>query len=232
MKKLVIIVFIAVFFVKLSPLFMSDDSCIFFPSPEGCPDGGTTTSNDYVGLEKTKYTPYSIGGLVSTGGTMFLKSKSNFDLFLSRVENSEIETLNYEGINNSLFAAIDELKKAVNSYSILCGIADKIPYSSNILHLKNYDYKGFQENNTVNPDVFSKVEIYLNEGKVKEVFHYTLDEFLSLLAILEKIKTSVELKGFPDINLSWEANQKYLELGLFGQYSSKVFMDIRNELGI
>ena len=169
---------------------------------------------------------------MSIGGTLFYRSNANYNFFVSKVENSEVETLNYAEMNKSLLSAIDELKNTVNTYSILCAVADKTPYSENILHLKNFDFKGFKENNTVNPDVFSSVEIYLKEGKVKEVYHHTLNEFIILLEILEKIKASVELGRVPDINLAWEANQKYLELGLFGQYSSKIFRDVRNELGI
>lgn len=235
MRKILIITLIGFFLIypislELFGLMWADDSCRFFQPPEGCDGGGEDESFD--NLASIKYAAFTIGGLVSEGGTFFLQSKGYFNFFVSRVEYSEIQGPNYEEMNIHLLAAIENLESAIDKYSLLCYTADNAQYNDNIVYLIKYDYNGFKESNSVDLDVFCKVEEFLSQGKVKEVYHYALNEFLVLRGMLEEIKASVQLKRFPDINLVWKANEKFFNLGHFGQNCSQIFRNVKENEGL
>lgn len=229
MRKILIITLIGLFVlypfsIKLFGLMWADDSCRFFAPPEGC-DGGETTS--FNNVSSIKYAAFTIGGLVSEGGTFFLRAKGYFSFFLSWVEYSElIQEPNYEEMSIHLKAAIKNIENTIDKYSLLCYIADNAQYNDNIAYLINYDYNGFKEKNPVDLDVFCKVEEFLSKGQIKEVYHYALEEFLSLKAMMQNIQASVDLKKFPDINNVWKANEKFLKLGHFGQNCSQIFKNV------
>lgn len=162
------------------------------------------------------------------GAGYFLKSDSNFQLFLNIIELADINGLNYDDLKKVLNNTIYSMEFAKTSYSDLINVAEKTPYNQVIIDkLKFFDYDSFQKNKGLICDIIQKIKSFLINGNItgayKEVYSYTVES----LIYLNEIKEEIDNKLSPDVSLLWLLNQKYSECKLFGQYISQIFFEIK-----
>jgi hypothetical protein len=154
----------------------------------------------------------------------FLKSCSDFLLFLNKAEMAEIEGPDFDGLNLSLNNAIANMELARDTYVQLKLQADLTPYDPSVLDkLVKFNYATFQKENRLIKPVFDEVEYYLRSGAVRELFgelHCQIDE---ILTAAYSIKTKLEVSEFPEVSSLWDLQQKCCKSMLFGQYASRVF---------
>ncbi|UCH97352.1 MAG: hypothetical protein JSV88_11015, partial [Candidatus Aminicenantes bacterium] len=166
-KLLIIIFFLSIFFassINLNSLMVLNESCKAFP--RGCDSGG-----GLAGLEGLK-SGVTIGSLIAEGGTFFLKSSSDFDLFLSLVESSELSGPGYNALQAAINSAINNMEQARTTYFQLKNLADATPYDQEIIsRLIEFNYTAFQLEHGLMPSIFEKVKTYLANGDVRGVYH-------------------------------------------------------------
>jgi hypothetical protein len=184
-------------------------------------DDGETTSLIFVPMSM------SMHNYIVEGAGYFLDSHSNFQLFLSRVEMSEINGVYYNKLREILYKAIEDMEKAREAYYNLKIKADTTPYKENMIEaLRAFDYDGLRETNRLIPYIFEKVKGYLSKGDVRGLYADVLSKTETILEKLYNIKESVDIDQFPEINELWRINQFYSESLFTGQYTSEVFRSI------
>jgi hypothetical protein len=162
------------------------------------------------------------------GAGYFLKSNSNIQLFLNKIELSELNGMDYSELQNIINSAIENMENAKETYINLISIAKVTPYNPFIIEkLQLFDYPGFQKENKLNSEIFKQVETFLSIGDVTGLYIKFKLDIDSILVPLYNIKASVYNETFPEISSLWLINQKYSELVLFGQYGSQVFFEIK-----
>lgn len=187
------------------------------------------------GYEKPNLTNEPITGnaqpielFIIQGGGHFLKSCSDFQLFLNKIELADLYGLNYDDLIKMLNNAIYSMECAKTNYSDLIDVAEKTPYNQIIIDkLKSFDYDSFQKNKGLICDIIQKIKGFLVNGNItgayKETYSYTVDS----LTYLYGIKETIDNKIFPDVSMLWVLNQKYSECKLFGQYISQIFFELK-----
>ncbi len=166
----------------------------------------------------------AMSGLIIDGCGYFLESYANTLLFMKKIEWSGKTALDYDELKNILEKAMDNMKSANETYVNLKQAADAAPYNpAVILALKNFDYDGFKEANSLNGDVFNQVKGYLVKGDIRGVYARILLDTENLIILLERIKVQVDTGDFPVIGDVWNLNHAYSQSLLFGQYLSRVF---------
>ena len=58
------------------------------------------------------------------------------------------------------------------------------------------------------------------------IFTHTHAKLLEILAILDSNKSEIGQSRLPALSVTWELNERFAELTLFGQYASRVFYKI------
>ena len=100
--------------------------------------------------------------LVESAGS-FLKSHSNYQDFLNRVEMSEISSVDYNEFRETLYDAIENLERAKTAYANFKAEADKATYNRAMIDkLAAFNYDAFRENYGLNAPVFEKVKNSVN----------------------------------------------------------------------
>ena len=216
MKKLTLMTFIFIFFtgIYVNGYFLfNEPEILFLTSP---------IEND--GLD-TKYN--TLKNLLIVGAGHFLQSNSDYQLFLKNVELSGIVEVNTGEILSALEGALNNLEKAKETYYKILQLAGTLEYNPLVQEkLRDFDYSGYCEKNQLNQPVFQQVEELLKAGDVRGCYQKFYMETVDILERLASIKTAVETGALPGIPACWRLNQLYLEMELFGQYASEVFMNI------
>ena len=101
--------------INLLPFVVLNESCKAFP--RGCESGGGLA--EVEGLKSG----VTIGSLIAEGGNFFLKSSSDFDLFLSLVESSELSGPDYNALQAAINSAINNMEQARTIYFQLKNLA-------------------------------------------------------------------------------------------------------------
>jgi len=218
MKKLIsILIFVLLVCTPfLNAIMAGNESCVAFP--QGCDPGGGGKS----------LTGATVGSLIAEGGTYFLKSSSDIDLFLSLVESSELSGPDYEALQAALNSTIENMEKAKAIYYQLKNLAAVTPYNQEIISkLIEFDYSEFNEERGLIPVIFERVEKLLCQGDVRGVyaeFHYNTGQILETLYTLKK---DVDGGIFPNLSTVWRVNQMFSKENLFGQYVAEVFYNLK-----
>ena len=166
--------------------------------------------------------------LVIIGAGYFLKSHSNFQLFLNKIELSELSGANYKELQEILNAAIFSMENVRNTYFDLRNLAAATPYNQGMIdQLKNFNYKTFLEEQNLNREIFAPVKSLLSEGNVTGVYEVLFSDAGKILADLYTVKQSIDKDIFPELSNLWELNQKYSSAQLFGQYTTMVFYALK-----
>ncbi|MCK4766291.1 MAG: hypothetical protein KAW12_29115 [Candidatus Aminicenantes bacterium] len=170
----------------------------------------------------------SIREHIIRGAGSFLKSHSFMQAFLEKIELAELECLDYNQLLLTLDDAIGKMLETKVRYRALTAEADITPYNQDVINqLLIFDYAGFQDNRSLNGDVFALVQSFLEQGDVRGVYHKTLVDVEEILLTLGVLRVDVAAGLFPDPADLWNANCSYSLSLLFGQYVTAVFMDIK-----
>jgi len=170
----------------------------------------------------------TINQYVIEGGGYYLKSDSDFLLFLNKVELAGLNGLNYDEALRIVNSAVDNLEKARATYFKLTILADATPYDLAVqAQLVSFDYKGFQEGKGFNPIVFKAVEGFLSKGDIRGVYHKLYDDVSGILSRLYRVKAGLEKSELTAISYLWDIHQHYADSIFFGQYVAAVFSEIK-----
>ncbi|NIM11171.1 MAG: hypothetical protein GTO45_04205 [Candidatus Aminicenantes bacterium] len=169
-----------------------------------------------------------INQLIIEGAGYFLQSHSDFQLFLNRIELSELYGTNFKELRIILYMAGFNMNAAKGTYFELKAVSGAIPYNPIVIDkLRTFDYERFLEEKGLNSAVFSRVKGFLIKGDVTGAYESVFSDTVDLLDRLENIKKDIDKDTIPDISKLWELNQKYSDALFFGQYISMIFKEIQ-----
>lgn len=217
MNKLKIITFIFIFLsgIYVNGYFIANTS-------EGAFNHEPESSNGNVSIST------SLGQLVIEGAGYFLQSGSDYRLFLKKVELSAISGLNTGELLPVLDGAVKNMELAKETYHQLFQLTGSLEYDAYAQErLRDFDYRAYREKHRLNPAVFQQVEELLKNGDVRGCYRKCRNTAAVILAGLRDIENDAEAGNFPSIPACWRVNQMFLELELFGQYASEVFMNLK-----
>lgn len=190
---------------------------------DGYEDGGTRNA-EAMGAGG------SIRSLIIEGAGNLLDSQAHTLLFLNKVEMSDLNGVDYSQLRDSLNQAVESMKSAVKSYSLLVQKAQRTPYNqATVYQLVLFDYAGFQEERNLNADIFGKLEQFLSKGDVTGTLHQTLNDTETLLKMLISLQEIIDADQLPGNAPLWRLNQKFSDTMMFGQYSAEVIQAIMME---
>jgi hypothetical protein len=172
----------------------------------------------------------SVNNFVVDGAGYFLESYANTLLFMKEIEWSGKTALAYDELKNLVDKALGNMKTANGTYVNLKQAADAAPYNPAVIDaLKQFDYNGFKEANSLNGDIFKEVKGYLVKGDIRGVYARILLDTGNIILLLERIRDQVDAGDFPVIGDVWNLNHVYSQSLLFGQYTSQVLSSIIND---
>jgi hypothetical protein len=163
----------------------------------------------------------SMDSLVIQGATCFLKSSSDYTLFLQRYEQNSAD---FTGLQNALNDAISGMKATVSAFHELTKLAVQTPYNQPVIsQLSAFDYQGFLKEKGLFNEVFNSVKSFLTKGDVTGSYVEILGRATELVNRMNSIRQDLNNGIIPDILTLWDINQEYSELMFFGQYESMIF---------
>jgi len=195
---------------------------VYIPPTNPAPPTSTGEDPD------TKYTnpAPTMDELTIKGASYFLKSTSDYSLFLQKYE---LNSSDIDGLKPLLMEAIANLEKSIAIYSTLKEMASVSPYNPAVLYrLSIFDYEGFRKEKGLYPDVFKKVSYLLKTGSITGAFETIHAKSILLLNRLYTVQQELNNGLVPEVWKLWEISQDYTYLTLFGQYASMVFKDALN----
>jgi len=210
--KTIKIIIITIVFVALSlnvyGLLSFNEGCRAFPNQ--CDNGNGVLTQTL-----------SIGQLIIEAGGYFLQSNSDYQFTLKKIELSET------GVIDSIDQTIQSMTAANAKYFEIWNTSLSLEYDPLALDkLSQFDYTGYKLENNLNPVIFQKVEDFLKQGHVKELFQQAFIDSSKILETLKAIRVNLESGEKVDISRYWRLNQLYLDFALFGQYASEVFVNL------
>jgi len=165
---------------------------------------------------------------VIRGAGYFLESYSDFLLFLTKIEVSELDGLDYDKLRLNLNNAIEKMEYARDTYIQLKEEADVTPYNPIMIEeLLNFDYDGFQKKNHLIESIFDDVSFYLSKGKIREMYEKTISHIEGILEIANGLNEAINAGKFPKVSTLQDLNETCSKSLLFGQYAAKVFKKIK-----
>ena len=215
MKRIIITIFLVQFIfvasLDLFGYFSYNRSCEAFTSQCDPDPGGRTKSA-------------TLGHMIIDATSFFLQSHSDYQLFLKKIEQSEIYGVDYSELQTIINKAIDSIALAHSSYYEIWQTSKTLDYNPFILEkLRNFDYTQYQVDHNLNSSMFNEVSCFLSVGNVRESYEWFYNATGEILESLNILKESVNSNTIPKIKDCWRLNQKFLESELFGQYISEVF---------
>ena len=188
--------------------YVSNQSCRVFPNQ--CSEGGDTSTQTL-----------RIGELIPMAGGYFLQSNSDFQVILKKIE------LNEAGVTDYIDQTIQNISNANTLYFEIWVTSLSLEYDPIVIEkLYKFDYTGYRIENNLNPTIFQRVEGFLKQGHVRELFQQAYIDSSKILETLKDMQTRLESGKKFDISNYWRLNQLYMEFSMFGQYASEVFIKI------
>jgi hypothetical protein len=159
----------------------------------------------------------------------FLKSQSDFLLFLHRFEMSELGSPDFYKLRRMIASAAANMERAKKKYETLTQLADNTPFDPTVVSaLGSFDYTTFQnrKGTKVNNTVFNRLKDHLDISDVPSVYRKLVSDTQHLLGKLLQVKSAVDSDTMPRTALLWQLYQSYSETHLFGQYTAEIFYKI------
>lgn len=161
---------------------------------------------------------------VIEGAESFLKSYSGFLVLLSKIEISEINSLDYNELIHIIDSCILEMEHARDSYIDLFQKAKMIPYNKDIIkELRKFDYPGYQKEKSLNKVIFNEVRHYLSRGNIRGLYNQLLLNVENILIHLTGVKAEISEIRFSRLSSLWELNSIFSKSLIFGQYTAMIF---------
>jgi hypothetical protein len=220
-KNSVIIIVIIIFFIAVfgNELF---SIATYNGSGSGYDEGGQSSTS---GIQESTS---GIEGLIISGAGYFLRSQSDFLLFLNKIELSALEGVNYPEMQTLLDSAAANLEKAKEEYGRLVEVAYATPYRQEVWEqLKTFDYDGLLAEKGLNAVIFKDMEKYLKAGDLRGLHERALADTVNILSMLYRLKSVIDSGQFPVLEDLWRLNQAYAHAHLLGQYTSEVFARLK-----
>lgn len=213
--KTIFIIFLAVsIFAPVYGYFTYNKTCEAFPEQcEGDGDGRSAT--------------IPLGKLIVDAAGFYIKSNSDYQLFLKEFELSDIYGTDFESLKAAINEAIENMEAANALYYQIWQSSLNLKYDPFVqFKLRIFNYDAYQTENGLLPAVFGQVSAFLRYGDVKGTYERAYTATGDILERLENIKTIVDKNTLPAISECWRLNQLYFVTELFGQYVSEVFFSI------
>lgn len=170
----------------------------------------------------------SVEYYIMTAGTYYLESSTQVQTLLKLVEQQDIQGINYTEMQSVVNRALNDMQMAKDTYEQLIRKAEATPYNEAFsAKLKNFDYESFAVKNSLNPNLFDLVRLYLQNGDITGMFKRTYADVTNMIDILYKIRESVSQNLMPDIGLFRQLNEKQALSSVFGSYAARVFSEIQ-----
>jgi hypothetical protein len=194
---------------------LSVNSECFFAWNQGC----KAFSNQCDEGDGVSTQALSLCQLIIEAAGHFLQSNSDYQLVLKRIELSET------GLIDSIDKAIQSMSAVNEKYFEIWETSLSLEYDPIVIEkLSQFDFTEYQIENNLNPVIFQRVEGFLKQGHVRELFQQAYIDTNKILEKLKEIQTTLESGKKVDISNYWRLNQLYLDYALFGQYCSEVFI--------
>jgi hypothetical protein len=166
----------------------------------------------------------SIETYIEIGGGYFLKSHSDMLLLLHKVEMSNINGSDYNEWQSIVKDALDNMRKAKETYALLIKTADATPYNQEVIAvLAKFDYVSFAQANDLNEVIFKKVEQHLAAGDITGYYKSAYAALCGIEKLLVLVQDEVSLNKMPVLPLLWKLNGLYADKLIAGQYVAMVF---------
>lgn len=170
----------------------------------------------------------NINEFIAEGATVYLKAHSSYLSFLSRVELSDRDGLDYIESEKLLTDAIESIRIAKETYYRLVIKAVSTDYNSMVLDkLARFDFNGYLISHDLDGCVFKEVEDYLQSGDITGTYILTFYRVTEIENLLKKAKDLVVLKKRPELENLWKINERLSKTLIFGQYVARIFQEIR-----
>lgn len=181
---------------------------------------------DYGTYESTNST--SLRGYVVEGGGHFLKSYSDYLLFLNKLEVAELNDLDYTELQAILNNAIENMEHARAQHLELRKNAAWMPYSEWAIDaLNHFNYDEYQKKYDLIKPVFNQVKSYLENGLLLELQNQSITQIDKILVLAYQVKVQVDAGQFPDLITTYNLSEAYSQSLSFGQYAARVFQEIK-----
>ncbi|MCP5049575.1 MAG: hypothetical protein GY940_20565 [bacterium] len=188
------------------------------------PNSGSSADS---GLDGSRRSHPTLRQYIIEGTGRFLNSRSDFLLFLTKIELSELNGLDCNEAREIMNGTIEKMEGAIGFYFKLKTLAAVTEYNQYVNNqLKTFDYNRFQQEKGLNPTIFQRVEGFLSKGDIRGVYEWAHRETELILLKLKQVKLSVDSNAFPQLTVLWELNQDYFNVLLFGQYVTQVFYNL------
>jgi hypothetical protein len=170
----------------------------------------------------------TINNFVIEGGGHFLNAYSDILMLLNKIELSDLQGIDYKELQKIVDNAVSSMNNARASYSSLYQLASSTPYNPVVIQtLKNFDYKGFQQENGLNGIIYADMVYYLNRGDVRGFYARLLSDIENILQKINTIKLTIVLETIPEIHALWKLNQVCSATMLLGQFAAEIFYNIK-----
>jgi hypothetical protein len=164
---------------------------------------------------------------VIEGAGYFLKSYSDFLLFLDKVEMAELQGYDQQELQFILDNAIEKMQYTHVLYCQLKQKADATPYDPAIIaDLSIFNYDLFMEEKGLLKDIFKQVKAFLSKGKIRELYGEVLMQTERILSIANLIREQLVLGELPQVSHLYDLNEALAQYMLFGEYSARVFQEV------
>jgi hypothetical protein len=166
----------------------------------------------------------SIETYIVRGGGYFLKSHSDILLLLHKVEMADINGSDYNEWQSIVKSALDNMRKAKETYGLLIKTAEATPYNQEVIAvLAKFDYASFAQANDLNEVIFKKVEQHLAAGDITGYYKSAYAAVCAIEKLLVLVQDEVSLNKMPGLPLLWKLNGLYADKLIAGQYVAMIF---------
>ncbi len=189
---------------------------------------GTAYGESDVGEKSSS----AIEALVTEGAGYFLKSYSDYLLFLNKIELWESQTDGYFELQDILNRSIVNMENAKKAYDGLVKLAEVTPYNRKVIgRLQNFDYANFVTKNGLSGIIFEDLEKYFKKGDVTGSGKMIYSKCTSILDLFYSLKNEyIDVERFPDLKICWTIQQHYAQSLLFGQYVAEILYGIKEKI--
>lgn len=216
-KSLILVLGIVVLCGNLFSWVWANETCVIF-DPDACDTNGSSGDNP-EGTDSLN-AGQSVGDLIALGGGHFLKSYSLYLSFLSKFEGGDTDPQSLQG---DLDESIANMKKVSAIYKMLIAVAGETPYNPAVIEdLALFDYKNFQAQSGLNPEIFKEVKEYMKNA---DIYGFYQKQYIHVENLLEHLET-IDAKSI-SLQQLYIAGQKFADAQLFGQYAAQVFVQIK-----
>lgn len=161
----------------------------------------------------------------------FLNTYGYSMLLLNKIELSELYGLNFAEAQELVQIASQEIKYAIDEFTLLRDLADRTPYNKNVLDLVAvYDYDAFEFKKNANTSILENVKIFLTEGKIREFYAEMHLNLLKIADHLNLLKNHLDGNIYPDFETIHNLNQILAETMVSGEYAAEIFHEVVTDI--